>query len=101
MKHDLWTSYKMCHNLAVINRANGSKISPKTRSFSTQVKLSLTESASWEKDSVSNWLFMFILDLDSPQIRITATEHLQKIIYGTRERKYHPKSHFSTNRSLA
>ena len=37
MKHDLWTSYKMCQNLAMINRANASKISPKTRSFSVQV----------------------------------------------------------------
>ena len=37
MKHDLWTSYKMCQNLAMINRAKASKISPKTRSFSAQV----------------------------------------------------------------
>ena len=34
---NLWTSYNMCQNLAMTNRANASKISPKTRSFSAQV----------------------------------------------------------------
>ena len=37
MKRDLLTSYEMSQNLAMINRANASKISPKTRSFSPQV----------------------------------------------------------------